>query len=68
MGEPLQFNQGDERVTHIITINQDDICENDPYEDFFSKLTLESGVQPITVIQPRAQVIIFDNMEVECSE
>ena len=67
MGEPLQFNQGDERVCHIITINPDNECE-EPYEDFFSNLTLVSGVQPITVTQPRAQVIINDSMEPECSK
>ena len=64
----LTFNQGDERVTHTIIINQDDICENDPYEDFFSNLTLNSGIQPITVIRPRAKVIINDTLEPECSK
>ena len=64
----LEFNLGDERVTHTITINQDDECEDDPYEDFFSNLALENGLQPITVIQPRAQIIISDDMESECSK
>ena len=64
----LTFNQGDERVTHTIIINQDDICENDPYEDLFSNLVLDSGIQPITVIRPRAQVIINDTLEPECSK
>ena len=64
----LTFNMGDVRVTHTIAINQDDDCEDDPYEDFFSSLALVSGVQPITVIRPRAQVIINDSLEPECSK
>ena len=64
----LQFNAGDERVTHTITINPDEECENDPYEDFFSNLALVSGVQPINLIRPRAQVIINDDLEPECSK
>ena len=64
----LQFNQGDRRVCNTITINQDEICENNPNDDFFSNLALASGMQPITVIRERAQVIIDDNMEPECSK
>ena len=64
MGE---LNLGDERICHTITINQDDVCE-ELYEDFFSDLILDSGVKPITVVQPRAQVIINDTMEPECSK
>ena len=64
----LTFNQGDVRVNHTIFINQDDICENDPYEDFFSNLALDSGIQPITVIRQRAQIIIDDTLEPECSK
>ena len=64
----LTFNQGNERVTHTIIINHDDICENDSYEDFFSKLALNSGIQPITVIQPCAQIILNDTLEPECSK
>ena len=68
MGEPLQFNQGDEKITHTITINQDGECEDDPNEFLFSNLALERGVQPITVIQPLALVIIIDDLEPECSK
>ena len=56
------------RVCHTITINQDENCENNPNEDFFSNLILASGMQPITVIREHARVIIDDNMEPECSE
>ena len=68
MSGQLQFNQGDQRVCNAITINQDEICENNPNEDFFSNLALASGMQPITVIRERARVIIDDNMESECSK
>ena len=64
----LIFNMGDERVTHTITVNQDDECKEDPYKDFFSNLALVSGVQPITVIRPRAQIIINDSLEPECGK
>ena len=64
----LTYNQGDERVTHTIIINQDDLCETDPYEDFFSNLALNSGIQPITVIRRRSQIIINDTLEPECSK
>ena len=64
----LQFNQGDMRVCHTITINQDEICENNPNEDFFSNLAFASGMRLITVIREHARVIIDDNMESECSK
>ena len=68
MSGQLQFNQGDTRICHTITINQDVICENNPNEDFFSNLALASGTRPITVIREHARVIIDDNMESECSK
>ena len=66
--QPLQFNQGDVRSCHTITINQDNICENMPNENFFSNLTFDSGIQPISLIRERAQVIIDDDNEPECSK
>ena len=68
VNQMLQFNVGDVRVTHTITINQDNECENAPNEFFFSNLTFVSGVQPINLIRPRAQIIIDDNLEPECSK
>ena len=68
VNEMLQFNVGDVRVTHTITINQDAECENTPNEFFFSNLFLVSGVQPINLIRRRAQIIIDDNLEPECSK
>ena len=63
-----QFNVGDVRVTHTITINLDAECENAPNEYFFSNLALVSGIQPMNLIRPRAQIIINDSLEPECSK
>ena len=54
------------RETHTVIINQDDECETDPDENFFSNLVFDTGIQPITVIRPRAEVIIDDSNEPEC--
>ena len=64
--EIITFTEGQMRATHTIIINQDDDCENDPNENFFSNISLNSGQQPISVIQPRAEVIIDDTNEPEC--
>ena len=66
-GQSLQFNTGDTEICHTITINHDNMCE-EPYEDFFSHLTLLSGVEPINVTRTPASVIINDTTEPECSE
>ena len=39
-----------------------------PNEEFFSNIALDSGVQPINLINPQATVTIDDSGEVECSE
>ena len=62
----IEFGIGDINKTHTVIINQDDICEIDPFESFFSNLALVSGVPVIDVIRPRAEVIIDDSMEPEC--
>ena len=64
-GETVQFSMGDTFQTHTIIIN-DDLCENDPNEFFFSNITLDTGVQPIFVIQPQTTVTIDDAAELEC--
>ena len=64
--EQLVFNTGDTRVCHSITILQDNVCESDPNEYFFSNLSYVSGVQPISIDPPTAQVIIDDTNEPEC--
>ena len=63
----VQFNTGDTKQTHTITIAQDLLCEDDPNE-FFSNIALVSGTQPIEVIHPQARVIIDDSMEPECGK
>ena len=64
----ITFAEGQMRATHTIIINQDDDCENDPNENFFSNIAFNSGTQPISVIRPRAEVIIDDSAEPECSK
>ena len=67
-GQIIQFNTGDINHTHTITITQDQFCEDDPNEYFFSNIVLVSGVQPIQVIQPQTNVTIDDSLEPECGE
>ena len=67
-GQIIQFNRGDVTQTHTITINDDDVCEKDPNENFFSNIALASGISDIDVIVPRAAVTIDDTTEVECSK
>ena len=67
-GEMVQFNVGDTFQTHTILINNDMDCEAMPDEEFFSNIALDSGVQPINVINPQATVTIDDSGEAECSE
>ena len=51
------------RATHTITINQDDICENTPNENFF--IAINSDLPIVIVIRQRTEVIIDDS---ECSK
>ena len=67
-GEIIQFNTGDTAKTHTIFIEQDQICETDPNEFFFSNIVLDSGVQPIQVIHPQANITIDDRSEPECGK
>ena len=62
----ITFAEGQMRATHTIIINQDDDCEYDPNENFFSNISLNSDKQPISVIRPCAEVIIDDTNEPEC--
>ena len=64
----MQFNVGDVRIMYTIRINQDQVCETDPDEVFFSDIVLNSGVQPIFVIQPTTEITIDDSAEPECSK
>ena len=68
VGERLEFAPGETRICHIINILQDESCEFTPNEFFFSDLAYVSGVQPITIDPPTAQVVIDDSRETECSK
>ena len=65
-GEIVQFAMGDTFQTHTIIINDDDVCENDPNEYFFSNIALDTGVQLVFVIPPQSTVTIDDAAEQEC--
>ena len=67
-GQIIEFNRGDVTQTHTITINDDDECEKDPNENFFSNITLGSGILDIDVTVPRATVTINDTPEPECGK
>ena len=67
-GQIIQFNRGDVSQTHTITINDDDLCENDPNENFFSNIDLASGIADIDVTLPRATVTIDDTTEPDCGK
>ena len=68
-GASLVFSRGDNRACHTITINPDDICElEEENEFFFSDLTLERGIQNITIAPYSAEVIIVDDDEPECGK
>ena len=64
---PLMFGVGDLRVCHDVNILDDNDCET-PYEDFFSNLEYDSGIMPIIITRPIAQVIIDDTAEPECGK
>ena len=67
-GLVLRFEAGEGRVCHNITLIQDDFCEDIP-ENFTSNLALGSfGVQPISVTNTPATIIIDDSSEPECSK
>ena len=67
-GEIIQFNAGDVTQTHTITINNDNECEDDPNENFFSNIALNSGIPDITVTVPQATITIDDSGELECGK
>ena len=64
----MHFNVGDIFQTHTIIINNDMDCEAMPNKEFFSNIALDSGVQPINLINPQVTVTIDDSGEAECSE
>ena len=67
-GQVIQFNAGDITQMHTILINDDANCENNPNENFFSNITLNSSVPDILVTVPRATVTIDVTAEPECGK
>ena len=66
--QQLVFEIGDSKVCHTIDITDDNDCEVQQIQDFFSNLDLDSGEDPIIIRPERAQVIINDTAEQECGE
>ena len=67
--EMLEFVVGQTRACHTVTINQDNVCELLPSNEyFFSDLAYESGVPVINIDPQTARVIIADTDEPECGE
>ena len=60
------FEAGDVTRTHRIQINNDNECEKEPNEIFFSNISLNTNNPDIIVIEPQATVIINDTAEPEC--
>ena len=61
----LIFGVGDYLVCLDINTVNDNSCEIDAIEDFFSNLAYVSGEQPINIDPARAHVIINDTAEPE---
>ena len=66
-GEVIEFLPGDTNKMHRIMIVNDNICEIDPDEDFFSSITSAIGFD-VMVTEPLARVVINDALEPECGE
>ena len=67
ISQTISFSIGDTSHTVRLSITNDEICES-PNEGFFVDIALASGVQPITISPSRAQVVINDGDEPECSK
>ena len=63
--ERLNFPRGSLFVCHNVTILQDSDCECS-LENFFSDLSLKSGVGDILIQPETAEVLINDTRESEC--
>ena len=68
IGQIIQFNAGDVSQTHTVLVNDDDECEEDPNEIFFTNIVLDSGISDITVTVPQAFVTINDSDVFECGK
>ena len=66
--EIIQFNRGDVINTQRIIINDDSECEDNPNENLFSNIALESGIPDISVTVPQTTITIDDSLQRDCSE
>ena len=65
----IWFNTGDATQTHRIIINDDNIaCEDNPNENMFSNIALDSDIPDISVTVSQAVVTIDDSLEGDCCE
>ena len=67
-GQLIQFNAGDVTRNHTIEIVDDDECEKDPNEHFFSNISNTSGISTISVTVPQTTITINDTDELECGK
>ena len=66
-GDIIQFSRGDVTQTHTITINDDEECEDEPNESFFSNIALDGGID-INITIDQAVITINDTAEPECGK
>ena len=65
----IRFNTGDVTQTHRIIINDGNIaCEDNPNENLFSNIALDSDIPDISVTVSQAVVTINDSLEGDCRE
>ena len=65
----IWFNTRDITQTHRIIINDDNIeCEDNPNENIFSNIALDSDIPGISVTMSQAVITIDDSIEGDCCE
>ena len=64
----LRFAVGDTRACQTVRIFQDDECEADHIEDFFSTVEYSSGEMPIIITRNSTDIVISDRDEPECGK
>ena len=65
----LIFSAGDDQQCHNVNITDDDDCEKEANESFFSILSYASGKMPIVItLHIAARIEIGDTAEPECGK
>ena len=65
----LIFSAGDDRQCHNVNITDDDDCEKEANESFFSILSYASGKMPIVItLHIATRIEIGDTAEPECGK